>query len=238
MSADKEMGIFEHFNELRVRIFKALIALIITTLASFFFSDQLIQILARPIGGTTKLISIEVTENIGVFMRVSLLTGFIIALPVILYQLLAFIMPGLTDTEKRWVYMGIPVASVLFLLGVSFAYFIMLPTALPFLISFLTGVETTPRLSNYFAFVTNLLFWIGISFETPVIVFLLAKLGLVTPKMLLKYWRYAILVIAVIAAIVTPTPDPVNMGILMVPLIGLYFLSILFALFARRKKKE
>jgi sec-independent protein translocase protein TatC len=113
----------------------------------------------------------------------------------------------------------------------------MLPTALPFLISFM-GITTTPRLINYFNFVTNLLFWVGICFEAPLVVFILAKLGLVTAGGLLKHWRIAIVVIAIVAAVVTPTADPVNMGLLMLPLTVLYLLSVLFAMIARREKSE
>jgi sec-independent protein translocase protein TatC len=173
------LGIWEHINELRKRLFKAMLGLIAATIVSFSLAPMLIEFLARPIGGTEKLISIEVTENISTFMRVSLLSGFIIALPIIFYQIWAFISPGLMPNEKRWMMLAIPFATLLFVSGVAFANFVMLPTALPFLISFM-GITTTPRLINYFNFVTNLLFWVGICFEAPLVVFILAKLGLVT----------------------------------------------------------
>jgi sec-independent protein translocase protein TatC len=113
----------------------------------------------------------------------------------------------------------------------------MLPRTLEFLISFM-DVQTIPRFSSYIKFITNLLFWIGVSFEMPLIVFILAKLKIVTAEMLLKQWRYAIILIAVVSAVITPTVDPVNMGLLMVPLVGLYFVSILFAFLARGKEKK
>jgi sec-independent protein translocase protein TatC len=229
--------IWEHVNELRKRLFKALIGLIVATLISFTVAPMFIDILARPIGGTEFLISIEVTENISTFMRVSLLSGFIIALPIIFYQIWAFISPGLYENEKHWLMLAIPFATLLFISGVVFAYFVMLPAALPFLISFM-GITTTPRLINYFTFVTNLLFWVGVCFEAPLIVFILAKMGFVTARSLLKGWRIAIVVIAVVAAVVTPTGDPVNMGLMMLPLTVLYLLSVLFAVFARRGKSE
>jgi sec-independent protein translocase protein TatC len=230
---DKPMGIWDHLTELRGRLFKALIALVITTLISFATADRFVEILAMPVGGTEALISIEVTENVQTFMRVALLSGFILALPIILYELLSFILPGLTRSEKRWVYISIPLATLLFVAGVVFAYFVMLPTALPFLISFM-GIKTTPRLINYFNFVTNLLFWIGVSFETPLFVFLLAKLRFISARTLAKQWRIAIVVIALLSAVITPTPDPVNMGLLMLPLFALYLMSIGFAWVARR----
>jgi sec-independent protein translocase protein TatC len=234
---EKEMTIWDHLGELRNRLFFALISLVVTTLISFIFADRFVQWLTIPIGGLQNLIAIEVTENISVFMRVSLLSGFILALPFIVFELLAFVMPGLTDSEKRWVRIAIPMSSVFFLLGVSFCYFVMLPAAIPFLVSFL-GVKTTPRLSNYIDFVTNFMFWLGMSFELPLLVFIMAKINLVNAKMLAKQWRIAVVIIAVVAAVVTPTPDPVNMSLMMAPLMVLYVLSIFFAMIARRGKDD
>ena len=234
---EKEMTIWDHLGELRNRLFFALISLVVTTLLSFIFADRFVQWLTIPVGGLQNLIAIEVTENISVFMKVSLLSGFILALPFILYQLLAFVMPGLTDSERRWVIISIPMSSVFFLIGVAFCFFVMLPAAIPFLTSFL-GVTTHPRLSNYIDFVTNMMFWIGVSFELPLLVFILAKINIVNSKMLARQWRIAVVVIALIAAIVTPTPDPVNMSLMMAPLMVLYVLSIFFAAIARRGKND
>lgn len=235
---EKEMTIWDHLGELRNRLFIALISLVVTTLLSFIFADRFIQILAIPMpGGLQSLLAIEVTENISVFMKVSLLSGFILALPFILYELLAFVLPGLTDSERRWVIISIPMASVFFLLGVAFCYFVMLPAAIPFLTGFL-GVKTTPRLSSYIGFVTNMMFWIGVSFELPLLVFILAKLNIVNAKMLARQWRIAVVIIAVVAAVVTPTPDPVNMSLMMAPLMVLYLISIFFAMLARRGRSN
>jgi sec-independent protein translocase protein TatC len=170
-------------------------------------------------------------------MRVSLFSGFILAFPFILYQLLAFILPGLTKNEKRWVLVSIPFATLLFISGVAFAYYFMLPTAVGFLVSFM-GIPNTPRLANYINFVANILFWIGVSFEMPLLVFILAKLRFVTARALLTQWRIAIVLIAILAAFISPTVDPINMAILMVPLIILYFLSVLMAFIAVREKKD
>ncbi len=228
------MSLWEHVNELRKRLFIALIALIVACVATFNLAPTFINILASPVGGMEKLVSIEVTENLGVFMRVSLLSGFILSLPILLYELLAFIMPGLTSSEKRWVYIFIPFATLMFVAGVAFTYFVMLPTAIPFLVGNILPVQTTPRLSNYIGFVTNLMFWIGVSFEMPIVVFLLAKLHFVSAGMLAKGWRFAIVIIAVAAAVITPTTDPVNMFLLMLPLFAIYVLSIGMAAIARR----
>jgi sec-independent protein translocase protein TatC len=225
--------LLQHLNELRVRIFKAFFALIITTAISFTFSQQMIEYLSGPIGGTAKLVSIELTENIAIFMKVSLLGGFVLGMPVIIYQLVAFILPGLKRSEQVWLMIMVPFAAILFAAGVAFTWFVMLPTAVPFLAGFL-GITTQVRPENYFNFITNLMFWIGICFEMPLVIMFMAKLKFVSAKQLIAAWRYAIVVMAVVAAAVTPTVDPVNMGLVMAPLAGLYVVSILLAALVRR----
>lgn len=128
--------------------------------------------------------------------------------------------------------MAIPFATFLFIAGVAFAFYVMLPTAIPFLTGFV-GVKTVPRVANYINFVTSLLFWIGVAFETPLLVFALVKLKIVSVGTLARQWRIAIVVIAALSAVITPTVDPVNMGLLMLPLFGLYLLSLLLGLLAR-----
>jgi len=223
-----------HLNELRQRIFKAFIAVVISTALTFAFANQLIDYLAIPIGGSEALVSIEVTENVAIFMRVSLLGGLVFGMPIILYQLLRFLLPGLNKREKGWLLFGVPVASLLFLSGVAFAWFVMIPTAIPFLVTF-TGIRTQVRPQNYFHFITNLMFWIGVCFELPLVMMILAKLRFITARILIKGWRYAIVLIAVVAAAVTPTVDPINMGLIMLPLFILYVLSILLAAIAGRR---
>jgi len=231
------MTFWEHAEELRRRLLAALIALAAATLVSFAFAEQVIYLLAEPIGSIEALQSIEVTENIAVFMRVALLCGVAIAMPVILYELLAFILPGLKRGEKRWVYLAIVFGTLLFLAGAAFAYFVMLPSSLTFLVEFL-AVETKPRLSSYINFITSLIFWMGAGFQFPLIVFALAKLNVVSAAALLKGWRYGVVLIAVLAAMITPTIDPVNMALLMAPLIVLYLLSVFSAYLASPKEKE
>jgi sec-independent protein translocase protein TatC len=227
------MSIWDHLDELRSRLIKAVIALAIATLLGFWLAPYVLKFLTVPIGGLDKLQSIEVTENIGVYMRVSLLTGFIVSLPFILYQLLSFIFPGLLGVEKKGILILLPMATIMFVGGAAFAYFVMMDTAIPFLVGFL-NIPTTPRLSSYVNFVTNLIFWIGVCFELPLVAFFLAKLKLITAGMLAKQWRIAIVVIAILAAVVSPTVDPINMFIIMLPLMGLYLLSILLAFIGRR----
>lgn len=220
--------LLEHLNELRIRVFKMFFALIVTTGISFAFSQPLIQYLAGPIGGIEELVSIELTENIAIFMKVSLLGGFVLGMPVIVYQILAFVLPGLKRNERIWLLLMVPFATLLFAGGVAFTWFVMLPSAIPFLTDFM-GITTQVRPENYFEFITRLMFWIGVCFELPLVIMFLAKLKFVTAKQLLSGWRYAIVVMAIMAAAVTPTVDPVNMGLVMAPLMALYAVSILLA---------
>lgn len=237
-SADSsEMPFWDHVEELRRHLLIALLALAAATIGSFLFAQQIIALLAVPVGSLDALQSIEVTENISVFMRVSLLSGVAIAMPVILYELLAFVMPGLKDNERRWVILVVIFGTLLFLAGAAFAYFVMLPASLTFLLQFL-GVATRPRLSSYINFITNLIFWMGAAFQFPILVFALAKLGVVSVRTLAKGWRYALVLIAVLAAMITPTVDPVNMALLMAPMFLLYLLSVLFAALAVRNKED
>jgi len=234
---DTEMAFWDHVEELRRHLLIALIALAVATFGSFLFAEEIINLLAGPVGSLDVLQSIEVTENVSVFMRVSLLSGFAISMPIILYELLAFIIPGLKANERRWVIMVVIFGSILFLIGAAFSYFVMLPASLTFLLEFL-GVATKPRLSSYINFITTLIFWMGIAFQFPIIVFALAKLGVVSVKTLAKGWRYALVLIAILAAMITPTVDPVNMALLMAPLFLLYLLSVLFASLAVTGKKS
>ena len=225
--------LLDHLNELRQRVFIAFLAVILTTGICFAFAGQIIEYLTIPIGGADALVSIEITENIAIFMKVSLLGGFILGMPAIVYQTMRFTLPGLNRREKTWLLIGVPLASLLFAGGVAFTWFVMLPTAIPFLTNFL-GITTQVRPENYFDFITRLMFWIGVCFEMPLVVMLLAKLKLVTAAQLLRGWRYAIVGMAFVAAAVTPTVDPINMGLVMLPLLGLYVISIILAVFAGR----
>lgn len=225
---ESSVTLLKHLNELRIRLFKVFLALIITTIISFAFSQEIIEYLALPIGGIAELVSIELTENIAIFMKVSLLGGFILGMPVIVYQIVAFVSPGLKRNERIWLIVMVPFATILFAAGVAFTWFVMLPTAIPFLSNFM-GITTQVRPENYFGFITRIMFWIGICFEMPLIIMFLAKLKIVTARQLISGWRYAIVIMAIVAAAVTPTVDPVNMGLVMAPLMALYVISIFLA---------
>ncbi len=216
-----------HINALRRHIFRALGVTALTTAFSFTFARYILDWLAAPLqGGISVLQAIEVTEPIGVFMRVSLLSGFVLALPYIIMEAILFVAPGLKRrTRLVLVFLVMPMATLLFVAGMAFAYYVMLPVALPFLLNFM-GFNTAPRPASYIRFVTGVMFWIGTSFEFPLLIALIARLGWVDARTLAQQWRLAIVLIAFLAAAITPTVDPVNMAIVMGPMILLYFLSI------------
>jgi len=229
MAEERQFTIIQHLEELRDRLIKSAIAVTVTTLLSFVFARQFLQLLIVPMGETPP-VSSSPTTNIVVFTKVALISGVALAMPVLVYQLIGFIAPGLTRREKRYLYLILPGATLSFVAGIAFAYFVMLPMAIPFLKGFL-GDIVRPNwfVDKYISFITSLLFWVGLSFETPLLIFFLAKLGVVTPAVLSHYRKYAVLVIAVISAVITPTPDPFNMILVMGPLILLYEIGILLA---------
>jgi sec-independent protein translocase protein TatC len=233
------VALIEHIDALRKHLLRMVLALIVGVVISAIFTTKIIDFLTRPIGGINELQAIEPTESVGVFMLVALAAGFALALPYIAFEIWLFIAPGLHAQARRMGLLGIPLALIFFLSGLAFAYFLLLPTALPFLAKFL-GVENNWRISSYVNFITGLLFWIGIAFEFPLVIYVLTLMGLVKPRFLSKQWRYAIVVIAFIAAAITPTVDPVNMMLVMAPMALLYFLSIglsYLAMVGRRKKE-
>ncbi len=229
---------FEHIDALRKHLLRMVVAIVIGVGISVVFTKNIIDLLAKPIGGIATLQAIDVTESVGTFMLVALVAGFALALPYIAFELWLFVAPGLHARARRMGLLGIPLSLIFFLGGVGFAYFLLLPTALPFLLNFM-GIHTIPRVSSYVKFVTGLLFWIGISFEFPLVIYVVTLMGLIKPKLLAKQWRYAIVIIAVLAAAITPTVDPVNMSLVMLPMVMLYFLSIgLSYLAAAGRRKE
>lgn len=226
----------EHLEALRAHLFRAVAVLALTTALSFAVAGRILAWLTEPIGGIQELQAIEVTESIGAYMRVSLLSGFALAFPYICFEFFAFINPGLRRRERVLILTAIPAAFILFLAGLAFAYYVMLPAALPFLLNFM-GIATRVRPMNYVRFVTGLMFWIGVAFQFPLIVYALAAIGIVNARALLNGWRFAVVGIAVLAAAVTPTVDPVNMALVMAPMIVLYFLSIGLAAIAGRRRE-
>jgi sec-independent protein translocase protein TatC len=226
------MSILEHLTELRDRLLKATIALVVGVVIGSFFAPRVLQFLVNPLGEQTP-IAIAPTESVGVYFKVSIVVGFVVAMPVIVYQLFRFVAPGLEPHERRYVLVGAPVAAVSFAAGVVFAALVLIPAAMPFLRGFLAGiVEQRYSINNYISFVSTILLWAGLVFETPLVMYFLAKLGVATPQGFGKARRVVVIAAAAGAAVITPTTDPVNMLLIMGPFLLLYELGILLARFA------
>jgi len=238
MAADENKGLFSHLTELRRRLVICLIALSAGIIIAFVFADQLFRILILP-AGDISLIFVEVTEMLGAYMQVCLIGGIIIAMPVLAYELMMFIAPALTPVEKKYVWIALPFILIMFAGGVLFAYFVLIPPAMQFLLSLGSGIATPQiRIGNYISLVARLLLAIGLIFETPVITTILARLGIVSARWLLAHWKWAVILAFVLGALITPTIDPVNQTLVALPLIILYLLSILLArLFEKRRIK-
>lgn len=223
------MPLLEHLKEFRTRLIRAFIALFCTTAVSFIFARQVFVILLEPLGDVA-VQALKPTESLSNYMKVALLCGVILAMPFIVYQVARFITPGLTKRERRYLYILVPGATLCFLTGVAFAYFVMLPAALPFLGSFMADlVEQNWAIGEYLSFVTSLLFWIGVAFELPLFVYFLAKAGVIDAQTLSKNRKYAVIAIAFLSAVITPTVDPLNMALVMGPLIVLYEVGVILA---------
>jgi len=223
------MPLLDHLKELRNRLIKIAIALLIATVLSLLFAKQAVIILIRPMGDNLPQ-ALKPTETLSNYMKVALICGVTLAMPIIVYQIGRFVTPGLNSKEKRYLLLLVPGATLCFVVGVAFAYFVMLPTAIPFLQGFMSDVVKQQwTIGDYLSFVANLLFWIGLSFELPLFIYFLAKLGIISDKTLRKNRKYAIIAIAVLAAVITPTIDPLNMALVMGPLILLYELGVLLA---------
>nr|HID12790.1 twin-arginine translocase subunit TatC [Anaerolineae bacterium] len=224
-----EMTILEHLEELRRRLLKAIIALVIGVVLGTLITPPVLKTLVAPLGDQVPL-AISPTEAPAVFFKVAVLIGIVLAMPVILYQVFQFVRPGLEPQEQRYIIVGAPAAALSFALGVIFAAEVLLPAALPFLQGFLFGiVEQRYSIDRYISFVGNVLLWAGLVFETPLVMYFLAKLGVVTPQGFAKARRVVIIGAAIGAAIITPTTDPVNMLLVMVPFMLLYEIGILLA---------
>jgi sec-independent protein translocase protein TatC len=223
--ADARASFWEHIEALRMHLLRMLIGLAIGVGISFYFAKDIMAFLAVPVGGLDQLQAIEVTEELGVFMRVALMSGIAIMLPYIAFEIWLFAAPGLKASEKKTALLGIPFATVLFYGGMAFTFWFIIPPALSFLASF-TEIAEVWTAAEYFGFVTGLMLWLGLFCEFPLVIYVLTRVGFVQPRLLIKQWRLAIVIIAIIAAAVTPTIDPVNMALVMLPMSVLYFASI------------
>ena len=238
MSDDNKSTVLGHLQELRRRLIKSVIAIAITSLLSFVFYEWIFYYLKLPAAGIN-LIYIEMTEMIGSIMRVCLVSGVILAMPYLVFQTIMFLSPALTSKERKYVYLALPWIALMFMGGVVFGYFILLPPAINFLITFGADIATPQiKIGNYISIVTRLLLAIGFVFEMPVITTFIARIGIITPKWLSDKRKPAIIIAFVLAAIITPTFDPLNQTLVAVPLVVLYEMSIWLAKLVHRKRTE
>ncbi len=220
-----QMGIFDHLDELRRRLFVSAIALVIGTLGGVAVATPVLKFISEPYGRA--FIVLDPTGGVVQYFRVAIMVGASLSIPVITYELLMFILPGLTGKEKKWLLVSIPPIFLLFLVGIAFAWFILIPPALGFLVNFQTSIFRAEwTADHYLGFVTSMLFWMGVAFETPLVFFVLSLFAVVQSRQLIHHWRVAVVGSAIAAAVITPTVDPVNMLLVMGPLIALYVLSI------------
>ncbi len=219
---------WDQVEALRSHLLRAVLGIMVGVGISFAFTGKMVQFLAAPVGGIEALKAIEVTESVGVFMKVALLAGIAIALPYVAFEFWLFAAPGLRPHERFYGLIGIPMAAIFFIGGMAFTYYMLLPSALPFLLNFL-GIQAQLRPESYFSFITGLMFWIGLAFEFPLVIYVLTAMGFIKPRVLAQQWRIAVVIIAIVAAAITPTVDPVNMGLVMLPMTLLYFISIVLS---------
>ncbi len=227
---DKQLTLGQHLEELRRRLLKAALAFVLGTGLVFIITPRLFNLLLRPVPEGIEMVFIDVTEMLATYFKVALLGGFTLGLPVFLYQLVMFVAPGLTPREKRYLYWMLPSATLLFVGGVLFSYFVFLPPALGFLFGFGKEIATPqPRIGNYVAVVTRLMVGTGVVFETPLVMLFLAKMGIVSHRTLARGRRWAVVMAFVVGAIITPTMDPVNQTLIAIPVMVLYELGIWLA---------
>lgn len=235
-----EMGFLEHLEELRQRIIRALVAIVVFSVGAFIFSDFFVDALMLPSKNIADMSIqvLKVQEMLMLKFKIAFIMGVILGIPFIAYQFWAFVAPGLYPSEKRWGPYLVIFVTLFFLAGASFAYFVLVPFALDFLVS--VGAEEIKRqfsLSYYSKFVIQLVVASGIVFQMPVLSFLLAKMGLITKRFLRKYWRFAVVISFILAAFITP-PDPVSMMMMGIPLLLLYELSIFIVGISESKVEE
>jgi len=237
MSDEKPLSFIGHLKELRSCLVRSVIALLVALPIAFYIAKYVFDILTRPVPGIN-LIYTEITEMLGTYAKVTLIIAVVLILPFIAYQLIMFVRPALTKKERNYVYIMLPAIVICFLIGATFAYFILVPPALNFLLTFGSDIaEPMIKIGNYISVFTKLMFWVGICFEIPIIIFFLAKIGIVKPQWLSKYRKIAYIIAFVAGAIITPTFDPVNQSLVAVPIIILYEFGIILAKIARRGKK-
>jgi sec-independent protein translocase protein TatC len=241
-SEEKEMTFLDHLEELRWRLVKGCIGLVISVVICGIFGEWIVnEVVLRPSKLTTPPLNIINTVPYGqitFYMMVILVAGFIVSSPWILYQLWRFVQPGLLPKERVYISSIVTYTTLCFLSGVAFAYFIMLPYMLQFFATFGTNrIQNLFSVSEYMSFVLQLVLISGLIFELPMVSYFLARFGILTPVFMRRYRRHAIVIILIAAAVITPTTDPFTMSVFSLPMLVLYEMSIWVASLAQRKRE-
>ena len=239
----QRMSLLEHLEELRQRIFRSIIAVAVVFVFCWFFVERIAEFLAQPIYKAlpegSRLTFLGVTDPFIIYVKVAALMALFLASPFVLYQVWRFVAPGLYQRERRRAIPFIFFGSLFFIAGGAFAYYVAFPFAVDFLVGMGAAFQPMITVERYFRFLLYVILGLGLMFELPIIIFLLAQMGVVTPRFLIRHFRWAVLLIFVAAAFVTPTPDVVNLLMFALPTILLYLLGVgAAALVIRRKKKE
>jgi len=236
------MTFLEHLDDLRKRLFYSFLAIIFTIFPAWFFHKQIFEILEKPVKpylppGET-LAYTKLTEPFMVYIKVSFLAALFVTMPFLFFQFWKFVAPGLYQKEKKYVIPFVLLTTIFFAAGGIFAYFIVFPFACRFFLGMGAEFQPVIKMDEYFSLAIRVILGIALVFELPTLVFFLSRMGLITAKWMSKKFKYAFLAIFIIAAIITPTPDPITQSIVAVPMLALYGISILIALLSEKRKKE
>jgi sec-independent protein translocase protein TatC len=243
MHNDEKLPLNEHLEELRIRLIRCCIAIAVGTCVSYAFKEKIFDILSQPLINAMhkgdKLIFTGITEAFFTYIKISLFSGILISIPIILYEFWMFTAPGLYQNEKKVILPVVIISTFFFVGGALFAYFIVFPYGFKFLLEFASeNIQAMPSMREYLSFSAKFLLAFGLIFEMPIVITLLAWMGLVTKDFLTKNRKYAVILIWVVAAILTPTPDIVTQAMMAVPLMFLYEISIFGARIFGRKPME
>lgn len=234
----EEMTLAEHLDELRSRLMKTVLGIGIAFIIGLFLVNPLLGVV-RDTANVQKFDVIDATEPVTAYFKTALYIALAAALPLIFYQMFAFIAPGLTRKEKRYIYGSLPFVVLFFMLGASFAFFVAVPRAFEFLSTFNSDLfDYSPTFSSIAAFYIQVSLGLGIAFELPIVMFLLARLNIVSPARMSNSRRYAMVLVLIAAALITPTPDPFNMLFIAAPIYLLYELGIIFAKIGVRRARR
>lgn len=235
-----EMSFFDHLDELRSRIFKALVGIIVGCVIVAFFTNEILAELLRPaVSSNVELQNIEPFGQAFLKIKVVFIGGSVLAFPWLVWQVWGFIAPGLYAHERNWARKITFFTTVCFLIGIAFSYFLLIPSMMSYMsVVADPNIKDSIAISYYFSFFTNMLLAGGLIFELPMITWVLARVGILNPQLMITYRRHSIVGILVVAAVITPSPDPVNQLMVAIPLYILYEISAVLARFAYAKRNQ